>query len=328
MSTLNDTDTAEVVDFAANALLGSRYGRGDGSVNVNAAARDLGDALASRRPRFASSSLAANRKLLERVIAGKAGRLRLDQAERLVMLVACLDQSTHNEAILLWANMTMFRDWSPDWFGAASHTETRALRLRTWDAAAARRDYIARLHFRALHPPPIWVKEWISTARHLLGATAPLPNPQGANASQSSAFVSGFGVTLAFTTTERRGSEKSIGPIDSRLLAELDAFEEAALNAGHHSDRVELAIRRFLGPFCAWARSDGRCIGWHQISRTDQRHAFKAGLAAERAWLGTAPRIKRKTIVSLEPIRSPKPLHPAVITYRAERTASQRRRRN
>ncbi len=114
------------------------------------------------------------------------------------------------------------------------------------------------------------------------------------------------------------------GGIDPALLAELDKFEQDSLSAGHHPDQVKHAICRFLGPFCAWSRSNGRCTGWHQLSKANKRIVFKNGLAAEGAWLGNHLR----NAPTLPPAVLPPPVvDPAIARLRAERDASQRRRR-
>jgi hypothetical protein len=297
LSTLSAADTVSVVDFATTALLGSRYSRDDGSVNIKAAAKELGDALARRRAEYAPSSLEANRKLLERALAGNIGRLRAGQAERLLMLVGCLDQSTGEEAGRVWHYMTTLREWHPDWFEPASDSETVALRLRSWDVEIVRAKYIAR-YSRPLIPPRAVFKSRIATGKRLLGAEVPVEEFSGGKRGG-------------------RRTEPPTGPIVATLLDALDAFEEVSLDAGHHPDRVKHAIRRFLGPFCAWARSNGQCTGWHQLTNSDRRNSFKAGIAAERVWLGKPPRLKHRPILPPEFI-APQVTDPAIAAFRAE----------
>lgn len=229
--------------------------------------------------------------------------MRLDQADRLLGLVGCLDKPTEDDAGDVWRYMTTLREWNPDWFEPATDLETVALRLRHWDPGVLRAESLARYPQNGA-ASPVWYRDRVLTAKRLLGA-----EPSPTESTSESKALSG-----------RLRAERLAGPIHPAFLAALKAFRKESLNAGHHLDRVQHAIRRFLGPFCAWARSNGQCTGWHQLSKKKQRIAFQAGLAAERAWLGSLPRSKRKVIPP------PESIDPAITSYRTEKRAAQQRR--
>ncbi len=186
LSTLNPTDTARVVDVAATAL--RRYYRRPGlpsspkprgrPAKILAAARELGAALAKRYPTYVQGSEAATRKLFERVLSGNTRRLRFAQAERLLKLVACVDQPADDEADRLWIDLTTRQEWRADWFEPATDAAAVALRLRSWDAEILRDEYVAFRRRRGLAlglvPPLSAFKSRVVTAKRLLGAQVPV----------------------------------------------------------------------------------------------------------------------------------------------------------
>jgi hypothetical protein len=300
MSNLSEQQTATLVGFVSTALCGSRYARQNGRVNVRRAAFDLAAALAERHGHARLPGNGdADRKLLERVLGGDVRTLRRESARRVLSLAACIDRAANLDAGRLWSRIAQVRRWREDWFAPASSEEAAALRLESWDLAK-----LTRHRLRALREQPDrqeqasqevdgdWPKRLlrgrVALAKRLLGA--PVSHPELLETQSS---LDEIVQEAADVLDGRRPHSPELGigdtrgaPLPAVLLNALAAFERAAMDDGHDLKRVDLAIRRLLGPLCAWWRSGGACRGWHQLTKAEKRSVLHAGITAERVWLG------------------------------------------
>lgn len=86
----------------------------------------------------------------------------------------------------------------------------------------------------------------------------------------------------------------------ARIVDQIDLFRRSAIADGHDRRRVDMAVIRFLAPFCAFARTSGVERGWHELGDTELQRVVRYGLEIERIWLGAIPATERTIIADDE----------------------------
>lgn len=263
VSNLSKFETDRLVEFADSALRGSQFGRDDGDVDRRAAAIAL-TAEWKRRRWPDGKSMDATRKLIERVLDGRLNRVRASQGTYLLNLIRCLGRDIDASAEALRLELLLPSGWQAEWFYPATWEEAESLRLPTWDIDEAvcwvsgRHPAVAKLAASRAS-----IVRRVRLAKRLLGA---VPSDR-----------------------LRTMGEKQATPLAPAFLGALDALVADATAARMPYAWVMSSIQRALGPLCLWYRSGGSFVGWHEMTRAQQKNVLGSLINAERVFLGLSP---------------------------------------